>query len=25
MMREEFGDTYREYCRDVPGLIPRLR
>jgi len=24
-MREEFGDTYREYCRDVPGLIPRLR
>jgi len=25
MMREEFGDTYRDYCRDVPGLIPRLR
>jgi len=24
-MREEFGDTYREYSRDVPGLIPRLR
>ncbi len=21
----EFGDTYRDYCRDVPGLIPRLR
>jgi protein-S-isoprenylcysteine O-methyltransferase Ste14 len=25
MMREEFGDSYREYCRDVRGLIPRVR
>jgi hypothetical protein len=25
MMREEFGDNYRDYCRDVTGLILRLR
>ena len=24
MMLESFGDTYRDYCRDVPMLIPRF-
>ncbi len=25
MMLESFGDAYRQYCQDVPMLIPRLR
>ncbi len=24
-LRDRFGDSYREYCRHVPRLIPRLR
>ena len=25
MLLERFGDAYREYCRHVPRLLPRLR
>jgi len=25
MLRERFGDSYREYCRHVPRLRPRVR
>ena len=24
-LRERFGEAYREYCRNVPPLVPRLR
>jgi protein-S-isoprenylcysteine O-methyltransferase Ste14 len=24
LLRERFGDEYREYCRHVPRLLPRL-
>jgi len=25
LLRVRFGDEYREYCRHVPRIIPRLR
>ena len=25
LLLERFGDGYREYCRHVPRLLPRLR
>lgn len=25
MLAQKFGDAYREYCRHVPRLVPRLR
>jgi protein-S-isoprenylcysteine O-methyltransferase Ste14 len=25
LLRERFGEAYREYCRHVPRLVPRLR
>jgi protein-S-isoprenylcysteine O-methyltransferase Ste14 len=25
LLRERFGEEYREYCRHVPRLVPRLR
>ncbi len=25
MLEKRFGEPYREYCRNVPRLFPRLR